>query len=401
MSKRALAALATTALVGGGSLGLLPLPAAQAAVSSSPQAGFPSFNGPVEVIKHRGSTVYVGGDFTRVSDAAGKHRRRHVAAVDLTTMTVTAWNPRTDDTVRAIQWTKKGIFLGGDFTRVQGAKHLHLAKVRKGSGAPIASFKTRVNGPVNAVAARGKKLYLGGDFRRVNGKARSRAAAVGTLAPYRLKAWRPDVQNGPVNDIVVQAGTAYLAGEFRAVAGMGRFERLVKVDTAKGAVDTSFNSRAHRVLHDIVVSGPVVYAAEGGAVGGGVNAYDALSGAGLWSASTGIDGRRFDGDVMALALQGSDLYVGGHFTHICAVSPNDDQDPGTGTCLDSARQERRWGGATLDPATGVTTDWDPMFAGPVEVDALDATGDGRVAAGGAFTQVGMPKQSRLRFGIFG
>ena len=54
----------------------------QADVSSVPTSGYPGFNLTVRVIVHQGNTVYVGGDFTRVTDANGTHDRNHVAAFE-------------------------------------------------------------------------------------------------------------------------------------------------------------------------------------------------------------------------------------------------------------------------------------------------------------------------------
>src|SRR5689334_16135966 len=86
MFKRALAAVATAGLF----VALTP-GVSSATVTSVPIPGTPSFDGSVDAVVHDGSTVYVSGEFTHVTDNARTVTRHGVAAFDADTGLVKAW----------------------------------------------------------------------------------------------------------------------------------------------------------------------------------------------------------------------------------------------------------------------------------------------------------------------
>ncbi len=89
-------------------------------VSGSPTAWDPNLNQTVNALAVAGPVVYVGGDFAGANSVNGSTQRDHAAAVDATTGAVTGWAPEPDDTVRAILPSGSAVYLGGDFTTVNG-----------------------------------------------------------------------------------------------------------------------------------------------------------------------------------------------------------------------------------------------------------------------------------------
>ncbi len=72
-------------------------------------------NGRVHAVVQVGGTIYIGGDFTAVDGTA----RNHLAAIDASTGALTSWNPGASARVRALEAGANGsVYAGGDFAMV-------------------------------------------------------------------------------------------------------------------------------------------------------------------------------------------------------------------------------------------------------------------------------------------
>jgi hypothetical protein len=209
--------------------------------------------------------VYVGGDFSAVGGAA----RSRVAALNPTSGAAFGWNPYVNNSVKSITTSNSGatVYVGGDFTSAEGAGRRHLAAFNATSGNLTSLKPTISNGTGNFatvlamdVSADGNTLYFAGDFALVNGSSRRNAAAVSS-GVGTLRAWSPAATAGTAADLTVSA------------------------------------------------SGNTVFVG-GRATGGYVQAYGpSVGGTPVWNVGT-------NGDVEALAVSSSLLYVGGHFTSV-------------------------------------------------------------------------------------
>jgi outer membrane protein assembly factor BamB len=102
-------------------------------------------------------TLYVGGQFFM----GGNVRRSNLAALDTATGRVKPWNPRpsgyigleSDQGVYALAATRdtRLLYIGGDFTAMQGKRHVALAAADARTGRVI-DWKPRTQGIVNALA---------------------------------------------------------------------------------------------------------------------------------------------------------------------------------------------------------------------------------------------------------
>ena len=99
----------------------------------------------------------------------------------------------------------KRVYVGGDFTKVDGKAHNHLAAFDTATGALIDSFAPNVHNRVRAIAATDSTVYVGGNFFNVNGKSRTRLAAVKASDGSNIDTWKP-----AANDDEVYALTAYV-----------------------------------------------------------------------------------------------------------------------------------------------------------------------------------------------
>lgn len=361
---------------------LLAAPA-PAVVNNSALVSYPTFDGTVRTVAHRGRIVYVGGDFSQARGTNGTFTRHGAAAFDAVTGLVLAWNPHVRGHVNDLAVGPEGVYLAGRFTAVKGKVRHNFARVSLGRGA-LQAFRADVSGPVKSVALSAGQVFLAGRFTHVQRSARARLASVARRTPFALSSWRPRVR-GNVLDLARVGSTMYLAGTFTRVNNQTAYQRLAAVSTSTGAVVRAFRPAIPRPVLDIAVTPNRVYAAAGGTSGGAAYGVVRSTGARRFV-------RVFDGDVQAIqALNGGrDIYVGGHFHHICLSGG---QEPGKGDCLGTSVERGR--GASLS-ATGAVTEWHPRLDSDIGIKAFDGyPARERLLVGGGFEHAGGAPRSGL------
>jgi hypothetical protein len=148
----------------------------------------PRANGTVTALRVNpaGTTIYVGGGFTTLGGKA----RAHIGAVTTSRSTIRKWHASTNGTVYGIAVSSTRVYFGGSFTKVRGVNRTRLAAVGTGSTAPLAAWRANPNSTVRAltISPSGKRVFVGGDFTRVNGRAHLHLIAVftaGGLSTFR------------------------------------------------------------------------------------------------------------------------------------------------------------------------------------------------------------------------
>ncbi|MCM2278901.1 MAG: hypothetical protein NDJ89_12570 [Oligoflexia bacterium] len=197
--------------------------------------------------------------------------------------------------------------------------------------ANITNLRFRTNGSVLAAVTDGTSWYLGGSFTAVNPHSAPSAIALdssGNLLPSCD--WQSGF-NGAVLALAVSGGALYVGGGFTTYQGQSA-NYLAKIDATTCALDTTFSPPANNGFNGnvnaLAVSGSSLF------VGGAFTAYrgilesarrlaklDLTSGAIDTSFSppgAGLNG--FNSDVHALAVSGSSLYVGGAFANYKSTS---------------------------------------------------------------------------------
>lgn len=200
-----------------------------------------------------GSTLYVGGKYTAI--AGKKHAR--LAALDISsgTPTVQSWNPKVNNgEVRGIAALDNGeVVIGGVFTTVNGTSQPYLTAINAdGTTAPWASHPTS---QVWDVAGSGATAY---------------AAIGGTGVPDGIAAaysadgnivWS-DGTDGAAQSVQLDPadGELIVGGHFVHFTG-ATFKRLVAVDPATGALDTSWkpNPNSSKGIWSIYASPDKLY----------------------------------------------------------------------------------------------------------------------------------------------
>jgi len=226
-----------------------------------------------------GNTVYATGSFTKArppgtsQGSAQEVSRENLLAFDITTGTLLPFNHSLNAQGRRIVAAPDGsrIYVGGDFTSVDGVTRSHVAAFDTATGQLDSSFAPSISNTVRAIAVSSSTVYLGGNFFRAGTSTRSRLAAVsrsdGAVLPW-----------APATDDEVHA-LALSPDQSRVIAG-GRFQTLNgeehvgigALDPASGTslpwasrpIPTKADDTHFSYVTDLVVNGTTLYGAADG-----------------------------------------------------------------------------------------------------------------------------------------
>ncbi|WP_051684390.1 PKD domain-containing protein [Blastococcus sp. URHD0036] len=232
-------------------LGGLVLPTV-ASADTAPAPGLPTtvaadrlptvqVNGVVWAMVTVGNTVYATGSFTQARPAgaaAGTSQtpRGNLLAFDLTTGVLnTSFNHTLNGQGRTIVASPDGsrVYVGGDFTTVDGVARGHVAAFSTATGALVTGFAPTSNRPILALAATATTVYAGGDFTTAGGQTRTRLAAF-SASTGALTAWAPSADNTVRGIVLSPDGTRInIAGQFSTLNGQSSIA-LGNVDLAGG-----------------------------------------------------------------------------------------------------------------------------------------------------------------------
>ncbi len=365
-------------------------------VSADPVNFTPNLvDGDVRSVVQIGGRIFIGGNFTQVKAAGSQTvvNRGRVLAFDAATGAIDdSFKPSADGEVSVLLPSADGhsIYLGGQFTHIDGVAHKVLARLDIDTGASVAGFTPNVDARVKDLRLSGGRLWIGGNFAHVDGVARTALATLnpntGRLDTFQSLAFA-GMQNGGTTlvykmDITPDGSKLIAVGNFTSVAGQAR-PQIVMVDlsgaTAQlsnwqtnryaAACSSSFDSYMRDV--DVSPDGTYFVVSTTGAAGGTSKLCDAqvrwetsATGSDLqptWVTYTGGD------TTYAIEITNSVVYVGGHFRW--------SNNPFGGDSAGQGAMDRS-GIAALSPESGMPFQWNPGRTRGVGVFDLLATTQG-------------------------
>ena len=192
-----------------------------------------------------GNTVYAGGQFTNARPAGSAPgvntvSRSNLLAYDIRTgVLINSWAPTTNGVVDVVTASPDGsrIYVGGQFTNVNGQTKNRIAALNPTTGAVIGGFSASSDARVRAIAATSTTVYFGGLLTNVNGASRSRVAAVRATDSVILP-WAPVAAGGSVTWLAISPNSSkVLVGEsFTTMNGSGNpGYGLAAVDATSGS----------------------------------------------------------------------------------------------------------------------------------------------------------------------
>lgn len=265
-------------------------------------------NGGVAAIVISGNAVYVGGSFT----IAGGINARSIARWDGASWS--ALGSGVNNSVFALAFSGTNLLVGGDFTTageggLRGIAQWNGTTWSSFSGGGLGAFFDRP--VVYAIGVRGAEVYLGGDF---DGVAGSRGN-VNNIARWNGSEWtvlgtqENRGVDGRVNALSVNAGNVYAGGAFSAAGGAGASRVACWNGEVWSALGTG-NGLSDRVLA-LNMSGANLYA---GGLFTAAGRSAALGRLARWTGSewVGFPGRvtSFGYNVSSLAVRDNEVYAG-------------------------------------------------------------------------------------------
>jgi len=347
-------------------------------------SGNGALNGPVYAVAVSGRDLYVGGAFTNAGGIAGAN---FIARWNGSAWSAVGAPYDIFGQVQAIAISGTDVYIGGRFTDAGGIPTADY--VAKWNGSTWSALGSNGSGDgaigswVQALATDGSNLDVGGWFTNAGG-----IATADYVSQWNGSTWSalgsngsgngaieslPDAPSPVVFALAVSGTDLYVGGSFIDVAGIAEADAIAKWNgSAWSNLGSDFGNNGAILgpagVYALAVSGTDLY------VGGSFHDVNSLSADNVakWNGSTwsplGSDGLG-DGaithNVHALAVVGTDLYVGGEFYDAAGIA--------------TADRIARWDGAT----------WNAMGSGGPDGGALNSEVDAlTVSASGTDLYVG-------------
>ncbi len=294
----------------------------------------PNPNGIVRALLVTSTNAYVGGDFTTIS----VQNRHSFAALGLTgtgaaeSLDLQLQTGTTVNIVRSLLLQSNLLYVGGQFTNSLGAQAAAIAGVNITTGTPAptplgSDFNGASGNPfgVNAMASANGQVLAVGDFQSLGGVARHEAAAL-SLATGAALPWAPNF-SGPVSAFACGTNRIYVGGAFSNVNGTTSAQGLAAVDPVSGN-PLSFNFQGTNSFSPVLIES-LITSTNGLYVGGSFTTVsgqprrllalvDSVTGALIPGFNGNLGGGNVGVDTMA--LDSTNLYVGGDFSSVNGVS---------------------------------------------------------------------------------
>jgi hypothetical protein len=270
----------------------------------------PGINGGVSAVAAAGRRVLAG-----IVTATGGVARRNLAAFNETNGVVLSFAPLVSGPVYAMAIADSKLFVGGDFTSINGFSRTRLAALDAISGSVLTNWSASANNAVYALANDDTNLYAGGSFTTVNSATRQRLAAINLSDGQNLSTWAAHA-DGTVYALELLGANLYAGGSFVSVSGFTR-HRLAALSRLTGSVQP-WNPDANQAIYALRTDGLFMYA------GGSFTSINGTPRARLaainpasgilagWNPGT-------DDEVRAITLSGNYIFIGGIFLHVGGI----------------------------------------------------------------------------------
>ena len=282
------------------------------ATAQGTHSSFPTTDGPVWALAISGRTLYVGGDFTHVDGLP----RSGLAAIDLTTETVTPWNPTADGTVRSLVPAGGSVYVSGSFNHVAGQVRYLAALIDSSTGAALDWNPIRVPSFSDycALAASPTSSFVAYFNDNWSHQPGYQLKAFDTVTGDSLLWEQYLSQQGAaeVHALVLLGGHLFVAGRLDSLGLTSFTGGLAMLDPATGAVQSYYSVDAYPFSTEclsLAEHGGTLYVGGDHALG----AVDATTGDVLPWAQT-ITG--FEPQTWAMVTMGDRVYVGGSFSAV-------------------------------------------------------------------------------------
>jgi hypothetical protein len=277
--------------------------------------------------------VYVGGNFTSAGGVSANRVARFNTQTNTWSTLGTGSSNGVNSAVYALAVVGNEVFVGGEFTSAGGVIANGVARfnTQTNTWSTLGTGSSNgVNGWVYALAVVGNEVFVGGSFTEAGGVSAKRVARFDTQTNTwsSLGTGSSNGVSNTVNALAVVDNEVYVGGFFTSAGGVSanyvaRFNTQTNTWSSLGTGSSNGVSSTVRAL---AVVGNEVYVGGFFTSAGGVSANRVArfnTQTNTWStlgtgSSNGVSGS----SVLALAVVGNEVFVGGGFTSAGGVSAN-------------------------------------------------------------------------------
>ncbi|MFA6468516.1 MAG: T9SS type A sorting domain-containing protein [Bacteroidota bacterium] len=300
----------------------------------------PTFGSAIWKLAYVNDTIFAIGNFSTVNST----NRSRIAAVDTSGSLVSTWAPTLYNSGNAIAANSivisgDVVYIGGEFTSVNGQSRQNLAAVSRSDGS-LLSWTANVTGSVYSLSQIGPRLCVGGSFTQINDSIRTNLALVDTSTgqPTALNLH----PNANIYASTITGSRLIVGGSFTKIGDDFRFYTAM-VDTGTGMV-LPWNPGATDYVRSVIVDGALIvyggfFKIANGEIRRGVAKFDEASGTLIdWDAHLKVTDESIGSapDIQSLFLLENRLYIGGTFDSVNATAQAYAAAVDTGTAALSA-----------------------------------------------------------------
>ncbi|MBN1524562.1 MAG: delta-60 repeat domain-containing protein [Spirochaetales bacterium] len=304
----------------------VPGPSGEIDIAFLPQVNVAT-DGIVYIAETRDSTLYIGGEFTKLYPQRG-HCFPVNAATGNAALDPAVVNKVNGPVYAMVSDNNGGFYIGGEFSKVGGYNRYNIARIN--ADGSVHEWTADTNGAVRAIAVNGSTVYYGGDFTQVKIYDRLHAAASDAVSGVVLP-WNPSA-DGSVRAMAMAQNNddfpiVYLGGSFETVGGGSHpYFALVYAD-GSGALASSMLIGPNAPVECMIVANTPYYP-QTLIVGGSFTAWNSEPANKLvfLDAEKPVGMRPFSGisgtSVNTAVWDNDMLYIGGKFSQVGTASRN-------------------------------------------------------------------------------
>ena len=339
-----------------------------------PSGNTPALNDDVLALTRKGDDLYVGGTFY---NAGGPGEADNVARWHGGTWSgFGSNNPFGPNPVLAIAVHGDDLYVGGSFLDADGIANADRIAMWDGATGDWSALGSGLGSTVRAIAVDGSDVYVGGDFQNAGTIGEADYIAKWDGSWSALGSHSGDgALSGRVNAIAISGGIVYAGGLFTNAKGRQTADYIAKWDgstwRAMGSDGLGEGALSDEVFA-LLVSGNDLYVGGNFEDAGGTATADFVArwNGSSWRAlgSNGGDGA-LKARVYALAMAGTDLYVGGHFLDAAGIPEADRVARWDGSDWFALGQDGPGDGAIDDTVYALAVYEGDLYVGGVFTDA--------------------------------
>ena len=256
-----------------------------------------------------GTNLYAGGSFTMVGESTASY--------------VARWNGRTwsalgsgvDGLVYALAVSGTNLYVGGYFTNAGGSQVNYIASW---NGNTWAALGSGANAPVTCLAVSGMNLYAAGFFTKAG------EALASHVARWDGNSWSAlgAGVNSNVFALAVSGSKVYVGGQFTTAGESGATNVAQWNGASWSRMGTGIRDPLYHSVNALAVSGQDVYVGGYFWDAGDLRVHSVAKWNGISWSWLGPGLALEDRTVYSLAVSGTDVYVGGDFTKAGFVPAN-------------------------------------------------------------------------------